>query len=76
MNPHNIQEILDSVKELGKILKKEIKAEQIVNSLEQRIKKIEKIRVKKSPTFLRLSGLILFLLQVIGFLKWYKLQEE
>ena len=55
MNPHNIQEILDSVKELGKILKKEIKAEQIVNSLEQRIKKIEKNHSKKGPNVLAIE---------------------
>ena len=55
MNPHNIQEILDSVKDLGKILKKEINAEQIVNSLEQRIKKIKKNQSKKSPNVLAIE---------------------
>ena len=55
MNPHNIQEILNSVKELGKILKKETKAKEIVNSLEQRIKKIENNQNKKSPNVLAIE---------------------
>ena len=55
MNPHNIQEILNSVKELGKILKKENKAEQIVNSLEQRIKKIRREQNRKSPNVLAIE---------------------
>ncbi len=33
MDPHNLQEIIDSVTELGKILGKEIKAKEIIDSL-------------------------------------------
>ena len=42
MNPHNIQEILESVKELGKILEKESKAREIIESLEKRIQNIRR----------------------------------
>ena len=37
MNPHSIQEILDSVLNLGKILKKEERALEIISSLKKRI---------------------------------------
>ena len=37
MDPHNMKEILDSVRKLGKILQKDVKANQIVDSLEKRI---------------------------------------
>ena len=42
MNPHNMDEIIQSVKKLGKILGKEAKAKEIIESLEKRIKNIKK----------------------------------
>jgi len=42
MNPHNMDEIIQSVKELGEILGKEAKAKEIIESLEKRIKNIKK----------------------------------
>lgn len=50
MNPHNLEEIIFSVTDLGKILQKEDKAEEIVFSLKkriQRIRSIENNRVSK-----------------------------
>jgi len=40
MDPHNLSEIIQSVTNLGKILEKDQKALEIVNSLEQRIRNI------------------------------------
>ena len=37
MDPHNLQEIINSVTKLSKILKKEIRAKEIVNLLEDKI---------------------------------------
>jgi len=48
MDPHNLREILESVTELGEILKKEEKALEIVNSLQTRIKKLKNLDYKKS----------------------------
>ena len=42
MNPHNMDEIIQSVKELGEILGKEAKAKEIIKSLEKRINNIKK----------------------------------
>jgi iron complex transport system substrate-binding protein len=55
MDPHNMNEILDSVKKLGKILGKEIKANQIVCSLEKRITRIKENSNKKSPKVLAIE---------------------
>lgn len=52
MDPHNLTEILDSVKELGIILELKEKAEEIVNSLEKRIQKIKNIKKISRPTVL------------------------
>jgi len=40
MDPHNLQEIIKSVNEIGKIIDKENKAKKIAKSLEERIKNI------------------------------------
>ena len=55
MNPHSLQEILDSVTELGKILEKETKAKEIRNSLEKRIQNIKKIKNGKKPRVLAIE---------------------
>ena len=55
MDPHNIQEIINSVTELGKILKKEIRAKEITDSLEKRIQNIKKIKNNKKPKILAIE---------------------
>ena len=45
IDPHNVQEIIESVEKLGEILELEDKAEEIVSGLEKRIEKIKKIRM-------------------------------
>ena len=55
MDPHSIQEILDSVKKLGKILKKEDRAQDIINSLEKRIKNINKHKKLQKPRILAIE---------------------
>lgn len=52
MDPHNLTEILSSVKELGIILELKEKAEEIVNSLEKRIKRIKNIKKISRPKVL------------------------
>ena len=47
MDPHNLDEIINSVKELGRILKNDSKAEKITNLLEQRIHNIKKFTIDK-----------------------------
>ena len=47
IDPHSLEEILSSVIKLGKILKKEKKANKITNSLEKRIQKIKDVKNKK-----------------------------
>ena len=47
MNPHTLSEILDSVKVLGKILKKDKKAKEITNSLENRINRVKETQSKE-----------------------------
>lgn len=42
MDPHNLDEILNSVIELGSILDKELRAKEIVNSLKKRINNVKK----------------------------------
>jgi len=42
MNPHNLQEILESVSEVGKILEKENEASIIIETLKNRIKNVKK----------------------------------
>ena len=52
MDPHNLTEILSSVKELGIILDLKEKADEIVNSLEKRIKRIKNIKKNSRPKVL------------------------
>ena len=55
MDPHNLNEIIDSVTTLGKILEKDNKAKEITNSLKQRIKKIKKIESNNKPRVLAIE---------------------
>jgi len=55
MDPHNIDDIINSVKELGKILGKEVKAKEITNSLERRIVDIKKKHTDKNPKVLAIE---------------------
>ena len=57
MNPHNMNEIIISVKELGKTLGKEVRATEIVESLEKRIKNIKKNYNNKHPKVLAIEWL-------------------
>jgi len=55
MDPHNLQEIISSVTELGKILGKEDKAKEITDSLETRIENIKKIQNEQKPKVLAIE---------------------
>ena len=55
MDPHNLDEIINSVTELGKILGNESKAKEIVNLLKQRIQNIKKIENRKKPKVLAIE---------------------
>ena len=55
MDPHNLQEIINSVTELGKILGKEIKAKEIIDSLEKRIQNVKKLQNNKRPKVLAIE---------------------
>ena len=55
MDPHNLNEIINSVTELGKILGNEMKAKEITNSLEKRIQNIKKIENDKKPKVLAIE---------------------
>ena len=55
MDPHNLNEIINSVTELGKILGNEMKAKEITNSLEKRIENIKKIVNNKKPKVLAIK---------------------
>jgi len=55
MDPHNLNEIINSVTELGKILGSEMKAKEIINSLEKRIQNIKKIENDKKPKVLAIE---------------------
>ena len=55
MDPHNLKEIIQSVKKLGKILQKEEKALEIVNSLQKRITNIQNSKNKKIPRVLAIE---------------------
>lgn len=57
MNPHTLNEILDSVRVLGKMLKKDKKAKEITDSLEIRINKIKKFQIKKKSRVLAIEWL-------------------
>jgi len=55
MDPHNLNEIINSVTELGKILETEKRATEITNSLEKRIENIKKIVNNKKPKVLAIE---------------------
>ncbi len=55
MDPHNLNEIINSVAELGEILGNKMKAEKIINSLEKRIQNIKKIENDKKPKVLAIE---------------------
>jgi len=55
MDPHNLQKIINSVTELGKILEKEIKAKEIIDSLEKRIQNVKKLQNNKNPKVLAIE---------------------
>ena len=57
MNPHNMSEIINSVTELGKKLGKETRANEIIESLEKRIKDIKKSHNNKHPKVLAIEWL-------------------
>ncbi|MCV0371956.1 MAG: cobalamin-binding protein [Nitrosarchaeum sp.] len=55
MNPHNLDEIILSVIELGKILQKENKANEIASALKKRIQKIKDLKVEQRPKVLAIE---------------------
>ena len=55
MDPHNMQEILESVTELGKILGRELKAREITEFLEKRIQNIRKCTNNEKPKVLAIE---------------------
>jgi len=55
IDPHNLQEIINSVIELGKILGKETKAKEIIDSLEKRIQNVKKFQNNKRPRVLAIE---------------------
>jgi len=55
MDPHNLNEIINSVTELGKILGEETKAKEIIDSLEKRIQNVRKLQNNKSPKVLAIE---------------------
>ena len=55
MDPHNMNEIIESVDELGKILGKEARAKEIRDSLEKRIQNIKKKYNKKKSKVLAIE---------------------
>lgn len=46
MNPHNLQEIIESVSKIGEIIEKENRAKKITESLKKRIEKIKNVTPK------------------------------
>ena len=55
MDPHNLEEIIQSVTKLGQILNKEKKSVEIVNSLERRIQHIQNSEKKLIPKVLAIE---------------------
>jgi len=55
MDPHNLNEIIQSVIKLGKILQKEEKALEIVHNLRQRIENIQNSKNEKMPNVLAIE---------------------
>ncbi|WP_428327061.1 cobalamin-binding protein [Nitrosopumilus sp.] len=55
MDPHNIQEILDSVIKLGEILEETTRAKEISNTLQKRIQKIKNVQHNNIPKILAIE---------------------
>ena len=55
MDPHNLQEIINSVTKLGEILGKGVRAKEITDSLEVRIQNIKKIQNEERPKVLAIE---------------------
>jgi len=55
MDPHNLNEIINSVTELGKILEKESRAKEITDMLKKRIQNIKKFQNKIRPKVLAIE---------------------
>lgn len=55
MDPHNVQEIIQSVTKLGKILELESKAEEVSKKLESKVMMIKKLKIKSSPKILAIE---------------------
>jgi len=55
IDPHNLQEIINSVAELGKILEKETKANEIIDLLEKRIQNVKKFQNNNKPKVLAIE---------------------
>jgi len=55
MDPHNLQEIINSVTELGKILEKESRTKEITDMLEKRIQNVKKLQNNKKPKILAIE---------------------
>lgn len=55
MDPHNMNEILDSILQLGKLINKKSKAEELKKSLEKRIEKIKAKEISNRPKVLALE---------------------
>jgi len=55
MDPHNLQEIINSVTELGKILEKESRSKEIIDMLEKRIQNIKKFQNNNRPKVLAIE---------------------
>ena len=55
MDPHNLTEIIHSVRKIGNILEKDAKADEIIKTLEQRIGKIKKFVNKDKPKVLAIE---------------------
>lgn len=57
MDPHNIQEIIESVTNLGEILGREGRAKEITELLEKRISRIKNIQIENRPRVLAIEWL-------------------
>jgi len=55
MDPHNLQEIIESVNEIGKIIEKENQAKKITESLENRINHVKNIKPKTKQKILAIE---------------------
>jgi len=55
MDPHNLQMIINSVTELGKILEKESRSKEITDILEKRIQNIKKLQNNNRPKVLAIE---------------------